>query len=67
MAEAPRVVNATVRRFDGFELDIEGASDFPIICAADAHEQLHRVVSDEFRKVLDIPEGVPLTLNIIEE
>ncbi|MGC0316240.1 hypothetical protein [Kitasatospora acidiphila] len=64
---APRVVNVNVVPAVGFQLEIEGADEFPFITEDDGREHLEGAVAYEVYKALNIPEDVPLTLNIKQE
>lgn len=63
-SRTPRVVNVEVVPADGYVLEIDGTGCNPFITTDDATGHLQEVVAECVREALDIPEGVPLTLNI---
>ncbi|MFD4904976.1 hypothetical protein [Kitasatospora purpeofusca] len=61
MSEAVRVVRVEVIPATGYVLEIQGAEPRMIV-AADAEEDIGRVLDDEVRTALGIPEDVSLTV-----
>ncbi|MFJ8476006.1 hypothetical protein [Kitasatospora sp. NPDC094011] len=62
----PREVRVRIVPADGYELEIEDALSHPYVPAADIDTHFDRVIADEVRRELFIPDDTPLVLIITD-
>ncbi|MFE4519819.1 hypothetical protein ACFRMQ_37260 [Kitasatospora sp. NPDC056783] len=56
-----------VHRFEGYELEIEGAMFFPFESEDDMDTAFEEVITDEVRRGLFIADDVPLVIHVTDD